>query len=209
MGCCNDIIEPSDTNEGNNLNVGTEIRKVENNQEPQAKRDAELVKKKSSLNRARTNAEDIDLETFISEMVKLHNELRIKHDSPPLNENEELNNMASIYAKSLANNQEKNNCEYNVYKEEILGENIFITDYKKPKDIFKKISNEKYEYDFDKNKYSNSSAHFTQAIWKDTTDIGCGFWADKASKKNFIVLLYYPAGNVLGNFNKNVNKEKK
>ena len=209
MGCCNDIIEPSDTNEGNNLNVGTEIRKVENNQEPQTKRDAELVKKKSSLNRARTNAEDIDLETFISEMVKLHNELRIKHDSPPLNENEELNNMASIYAKSLANNQEKNNCEYNVYKEEILGENIFITDYKKPKDIFKKISNEKYEYDFDKNKYSNSSAHFTQAIWKDTTDIGCGFWADKASKKNFIVLLYYPAGNVFGNFNKNVNKEKK
>ena len=209
MGCCNDIIEPSDINEGNDLKGGTEIRKVENNQEPQAKRDAELVKKKSSLNRARTNAEDIDIETFISEMVKLHNELRIKHDSPPLNENEELNNMASSYAKSLANNQEKNNCEYNVYEEEILGENIFITDYKKPKDIFKKISNEKYEYDFDKNKYSNSSAHFTQAIWKDTTDIGCGFWADKASKKNFIVLLYYPAGNVLGNFNKNVNKEKK
>ena len=209
MGCCNDIIEPSDTNEGNDLKGGTEIRKVENNQESQAKRDAELVKKKSSLNRARTNAEDIDLETFISEMVKLHNELRIKHDSPPLNENEELNNMASSYAKSLANNQEKNNCEYNVYKEEILGENIFITDYKKPKDIFKKISNEKYEYDFDKNKYSNLSAHFTQAIWKDTTDIGCGFWADKASKKNFIVLLYYPAGNVLGNFNINVNKEKK
>ena len=209
MGCCNDIIEPSDINEGNDLKGGTEIRKVENNQEPQAKRDAELVKKKSSLNRARTNAEDIDLETFISEMVKLHNELRIKHDSLPLNENEELNNMASSYAKSLANNQEKNNCEYNVYKEEILGENIFITDYKKPKDIFKKISNEKYEYDFDKNKYSNSSAHFTQAIWKDTTDIGCGFWADKASKKNYIVLLYYPAGNVLGNFNKNVNKEKK
>ena len=139
MGCCNDIIEPSDINEGNDLKGGTEIRKVENNQEPQAKRDAELVKKKSSLNRARTNAEDIDLETFISEMVKLHNELRIKHDSPPLNENEELNNMASSYAKSLANNQEKNNCEYNVYKEEILGENIFITDYKKPKDIFKKI----------------------------------------------------------------------
>ena len=209
MGCCNDIIEPSDINEGNDLKGGTEIRKVENNQEPQAKRDAELVKKKSSLNRARTNAEDIDLETFISEMVKLHNELRIKHDSLPLNENEELNNMASSYAKSLANNQEKNNCEYNVYKEEILGENIFITDYKKPKDIFKKISNEKYEYDFDKNKYSNSSAHFTQAIWKDTTDIGCGFWADKTSKKNFIVLLYYPAGNVLGNFNINVNKEKK
>ena len=209
MGCCNDIIEPSDTNEGNNLNVGTEIRKVENNQEPQAKRNAELVKKKSSLNRARTNAEDIDLETFISEMVKLHNELRIKHDSPPLNENEELNNMASSYAKSLANNQEKNNCEYNVYKEEILGENTFITDYKKPKDIFKNIMKEKDEYDFDKNKYSNLSAHFTQAIWKDTTDIGCGFWADKASKKNFIVLLYYPAGNVFGNFNKNVNKEKK
>ena len=209
MGCCNDIIEPSDTNEGNNLNVGTEIRKVENNQEPQAKRNAELVKKKSSLNRARTNAEDIDLETFISEMVKLHNELRIKHDSPPLNENEELNNMASSYAKSLANNQEKNNCEYNVYKDEILGENIFITDYKKPKDIFKIISNEKYEYDFDKNKYSNLSAHFTQAIWKDTTDIGCGFWADKASKKNFIVLLYYPAGNVFGNFNKNEKNEKK
>ena len=37
-------------------------------------------------------------------MVKLHNELRIKHDSPPLNENEELNNIASSYAKSLANN---------------------------------------------------------------------------------------------------------
>ena len=203
MGCCKEESAEVKTdlkNEGKELN----INEVSYNKEAQAK-----VDKKPSLNKSKTNADEFDFDTYKYTIIKLHNEIREKHKSPSLEENENLSNMASIYAESLVNNQEKGNYELLMYKDEIVGENIIISESKRPEDAFKKILDEKNNYDFNSNKFSKASGHFTQAIWKDTTDIGCGFWADKTSKKNFIVLLYYPAGNVLGNFNKNVNKEKK
>ena len=45
-------------------------------------------------------------------------------------------------------------------------------------------------------------------IWKSTTDIGFGFWDDKENNKYYNVILYYPAGNILGEFKQNVIGEK-
>ena len=209
MGCCNEILAQNDTNNLNNKEP--EVIEYKNNPNEQTRNDL-LVKKKSSLNKSRTNAEDFDIDTYTYEMLKLHNELREKHNSPPLSVNIELNDLAGEYAESLAEKNEKN-CQFNVYNGEILGENIFISDSKKAEDVFKRILIEKRNYendDFNKNKYNNSTGHFTQAIWKSTTEFGCGFWADKRNKKNYyIVLLYYPAGNILGKFSENVDDEIK
>ena len=139
-------------------------------------------------------------------MVKLHNDLRQKHKSPDLKENEELNDMASSYAEFLVNNK-KNNYKLNLYNGEILGENIIISETKRPDDIFKKISKENTDYDNNINKFSKKNGHFTQIIWKNTTDIGCGFWSDKENKKFYTVLLYYPAGNILGKFPENLTNK--
>ena len=206
MGCCNGVLVQNDTNNLNNKEP--EIIEYKNTQNDQTRNEL-LVKKKSSLNKSRTNAEDFDIDAYTNEMLKLHNELREKHNSPPLTVNIELNDLAGEYAESLA----EKNCQYNVYNGEILGENIFISDSKKAEDVFKRILKEKKNYEndeFDKNKYNNLTGHFTQAIWKSTTELGCGFWADKRNKKNYyIVLLYYPAGNILGKFSENVDIEMK
>ena len=168
-----------------------------------------IVKKNSSLKRSRTNADDFDLDAYKNTIIRLHNDIREKHKTPKLKENEKLNDMASIYAESLVNdNQEKRDYEINIYNDEIVGENIIISESKRPEDAFKKILDEKSNYDFNRNKFSKASGHFTQALWKDTTDIGCGFWADKRNKKYYVVLLYYPAGNIFENFSKNVISEK-
>jgi len=167
-----------------------------------------IVTKRPSLGRARTNAEQFDLDLYKSRILEFHNELRQKHNSPPLNENEVLNDLASSYAESLSIKAQTEKDNYQKYNEEILGENIFISEYKTPEYVINKILDEKNNYDFSENKFSKSTGHFTQAIWKGTTDFGCGFWADKDKKKYNVVLLYYPAGNILGEFSQNVNSEK-
>ena len=213
-------------NDGNNIIIREEpnkkedqteqknaIKVMENKKEPSDKealaKNGQLITQKPPLSRSRTNADELDFDAYKNNIIRLHNDIREKHKTPKLKENEKLNDMASIYAESLVNdNQEKRDYEINIYNDEIVGENIIISESKRPEDAFKKILDEKSNYDFNRNKFSKASGHFTQAIWKDTTDIGCGFWADKRNKKYYVVLLYYPAGNIFENFSKNVISEK-
>ena len=57
-------------------------------------------------------------------------------------------------------------------------------------------------------KYYNYSApsysHFTQMVWKSTTQIGCAYKLCANSTRTFVVCRYYKAGNVGGQFPKNV-----
>ena len=159
----------------------------------------ELVK------RVRTNAEEFDLDSYKFSMLKLHNDLRQKYKSLELKENKKLDEIASTYAEFLVNNKNAN--KINIYNGEILGENIIISETKSPEEVFNQLLVENEDYDFKENKFSKKTAHFTQIIWKNTTDIGCGFWADKENKKFYTVLLYYPSGNVLGKFPENIKDE--
>ena len=206
MGCDEDCLKEEKT-DFNNVNEEMKIREISNDKEVQVNNSLKVTKT-PPLNRARTNADEFDLDIYKNSIIKFHNEIREKHKSPPLKKNEKLNDLASIYAESLVNNQEKINYELNMYNDEIVGENIIVAESKRPEDAFKKILDEEKNYDFNKNKFSKATGHFTQAIWKDTTDIGCGFWVDKENKKYYIVLLYYPAGNIFGKFSENVISDK-
>ena len=206
MGCDEDCLKEEKT-DLNNVNGEMKIREVSNDKEVPVNNSLKATKT-PSLNRARTNADEFDLDIYKNSIIKFHNEIREKHKSPPLKENEKLNDLASIYAESLVNNQEKINYELNMYNDEIVGENIIVAESKRSEEAFKKILDEEKNYDFNSNKFSKATGHFTQAIWKDTTDIGCGFWVDKGNKKYYIVLLYYPAGNIFGKFSENVISDK-
>ena len=206
MGCDEDCLKEEKT-DLNNVNEEMKIREVSNDKEVPVNNSLKVTKT-PPLNRARTNADEFDLDIYKNSIIKFHNEIREKHKSPPLKENKELNEKASIYAESLVNNQEKINYELNMYNDEIVGENIIVAESKRSEEAFKKILDEEKNYDFNSNKFSKATGHFTQAIWKDTTDIGCGFWVDKGNKKYYIVLLYYPAGNIFGKFSENVISDK-
>ena len=157
-----------------------------------------------SLSRSLTRGDDSEIKLFKNALIDLHNELRKKHNSPNLKENKELNYLADEFAMNYLLNQRN---QMNIYDGKYYGENIIISDSKDPKIIFKKWSKESENYDFNKNHFERNALHFTQIIWKETNEIGIGIANEVVNKKYCVVVLYYPPGNTLGEFPKNVNKK--
>ena len=159
--------------------------------------DERIQLKTTTINRARTNVKETKRDNFIYKLLKCHNELRKKYNLPELIENLDLEILAEIYAEEFIKNNEKYTYQPNIYKNMYLGENVIVSDSKEPEEIFNKILMEEKNYETNDNKSFKKAGHFTQVIWKDTTDIGIGIMADEEQKKFCTVILYYPTGNVL------------
>ena len=159
--------------------------------------DERIQLKTTTINRARTNVKETKRDNFIYKLLKCHNELRKKYNLPELVENLDLEILAEIYAEEFIKNNEKYTYQPNIYKNMYLGENVIVSDSKEPEEIFNKILMEEKNYETNDNKSFKKAGHFTQVIWKDTTDIGIGIMADEEQKKFCTVILYYPTGNVL------------
>ena len=209
MGCCDELLVKEQITNINNHppEVSGKGNQDQNDADDNTENNKLIINKKP-LSRSRTNAKDFDLDTYIKLILKMHNDLREKHNSPPLSNNEELNTIASEYAESLVNNNGKYIYSPKIYKGQLVGENIAISESKKPEDIFNSLVKGQKIYDYDENKFSKITGNFSQIIWKETTDIGIGFWHDKNNKKYYSVILYYPIGNCLGEFKENIFKEK-
>jgi hypothetical protein len=63
--------------------------------------------------------------------------------------------------------------------------------------------NEHKKYDYHNHRtYQSGTGHFTQIVWKNSKEVG--FAQAQGSSMNYAVAMYYPAGNFLGEFDKNV-----
>ena len=144
-----------------------------------------------------------------NELLKYHNKYRKYHNSNDLIINNNLNDRAQEYAnKRIKNTQFKQSFFYNAYKDIILGENVYCSKEKAdPETICKEWYNENKKYDYKKNSYQNGTGHFTQLVWKNTKEVGFGISSNNDSFN--VVAYYYPAGNVLGEFQNNVFKKDK
>lgn len=56
---------------------------------------------------------------------------------------------------------------------------------------------EREEYNFGRGRFSKGTGHFTQLVWKATTDVGCGGRWCGEGKGWYLVCEYWPAGNVV------------
>ena len=143
---------------------------------------------------------------FQEEALKAHNEYRKKHHSPNLTLNNDLNRIAQNYANKISkiNSLEHSN---NEYKEEPLGENIYVIQGMKPtgKEMTKAWYDEINKYSFDSKKFISGTGHFTQIVWKNTKEVGFGI-AQAKDGSYFCVANYFPCGNFLGEFDENVLK---
>lgn len=147
--------------------------------------------------------------TFRDVVLNAHNDYRLKHNVGPLEWNTKLESDAKKWATQLCDSHSFMHSDYP------YGENLATgTDSKGVKQWY----DEAKLYDYNKPGFSPSTGHFTQLVWKGTTQIGCAY-ADKDSKGNActvsysnnnkfsnvppLVCEYYPTGNGVG-FKENV-----
>lgn len=60
------------------------------------------------------------------------------------------------------------------------------------------------KYNYDDPKFSEATGHFTQVVWKDTTELGCARINCAGYYGQYTLCEYNPAGNYAGQFPKNV-----
>lgn len=60
---------------------------------------------------------------------------------------------------------------------------------------------------FDVEKVTQGSLHFTQLIWKSSTELGVGIARNKKGQ-TYVVCNYNPRGNFIGQFSENVPKPR-
>lgn len=59
-------------------------------------------------------------------------------------------------------------------------------------------------YDFDRGDFSSTTGSFTQLVWKKSQRLGIGIAYTRDGRSAYVVARYYPAGNFLGEFRRNV-----
>lgn len=71
--------------------------------------------------------------------------------------------------------------------------------------------NERLKYDYNNPGFSSATGHFTQVVWKQSTNLGCGWKRchGGSGKANgyYVVCRYTPPGNYQGRFKKNVGRQ--
>ncbi|KAK0136415.1 Golgi-associated plant pathogenesis-related protein 1 [Merluccius polli] len=132
-------------------------------------------------------------ESFKQEFLTTHNAHRQKHQSPPLSLSGDLNASAQRWADhllSIRSMQHSNTDD---------GENIYSASSSAQINLTGKEAvdswyNEVKDYNYDRPGFNGNTGHFTQVVWKESTEVGVGLATD--GKRVFVVGQYRPAGNV-------------
>ncbi|CAH8842191.1 unnamed protein product [Trichobilharzia szidati] len=159
-------------------------------------------------------------EESIHAVVELHNQYRSQHESSPLVLDPNLSDMAQQWADNLLQQTHLSNSGY-IYQGLRVGENVGSRwSNGRIEDNCKELiehwyqESEKFKYETEPDSIQGIG-NFTQIVWSGSQSIGVGI-ASKSSyesedsmnrdSKLIIVCLYYPPGNVIGQFKKNVKK---
>ncbi|CDS03903.1 hypothetical protein LRAMOSA06858 [Lichtheimia ramosa] len=117
--------------------------------------------------------------------LRIHNKYRAKHSAPALKWNKDLEKFAQSWA---------NRCVFEHSHAQGQGENLAMG----MKDFAGAIGawyNEEKLYDYNNPGFSGATGHFTQVVWKSTTEVGCGVKSCPNGK--MYVCSYKPPGNVV------------
>ncbi|XP_062930245.1 uncharacterized protein LOC134360095 [Mobula hypostoma] len=148
-------------------------------------------------------------DALIAELLKEHNSLRARHQSPPLQVNPELSIQAKKWAEHLASIKALKHSDTQ------YGENLWYkwsSNKTLPtgKEVSESWYNEIRDYNFKAPGFSSKTGHFTQLVWKATKEMGAGQATD-GKGTFFVVAVYKPAGNISnpGYFKENVLPPRK
>lgn len=141
------------------------------------------------------------LGNFKDVCLNAHNQYRAKHGAPPLKWSNECNAHAKKWASYLAKNKK---FEHSHAKG--LGENLacFVRSGEVTgNEAVDMWYDEIKDYNFSRATFASGTGHFTQVVWRETTELGI---AVAKGKNNYTVVVanYKPAGNMMGKFKENV-----
>ena len=159
------------------------------------------------------NLATFNFESFYTELVTKHNVLRAKHNAPALTK---LADIAKLAQTTVDGCVKAGNLVHttNEYKNQWVGQNLFVSGGGVPTaDMILNswYTSEEKNYDYSKgaSKNGNTIGHFTQVVWKSSKQIGCayatGTWSGYRNSY-FVCCNYFPGGNMLGAYTKNVDK---
>lgn len=153
-----------------------------------------------SMNKVRDAQRDADGNA--DPVVKQHNYYRCLHGVGPLVFNSALADNAQVWADqaNAANLQHSDvNSRTDVASFRYVGENLAQVETP-PQAVdlwYSEIANTQNSTGAVES-FSSDTGHYTQVVWKDSTDIGCAY------KEHLVVCQYGPGGNVAGRYETNV-----
>ncbi|KAF2845084.1 PR-1-like protein [Plenodomus tracheiphilus IPT5] len=141
---------------------------------------------------------------FRDAVLNVTNTYRKQHNATALEWNSTLADFAADWSED---------CEFK-HSGGPYGENL-ASGYANVTDSIVGWGEERERYDFRGGDFSSSAGHFTQLVWKNTTQVGCSRTQCNAGQQGgdgdapgwYLVCEYSPAGNVIGAFVENVQEE--
>ncbi|XP_053976943.1 uncharacterized protein LOC128885784 isoform X1 [Hylaeus anthracinus] len=150
----------------------------------------------------------LDEQTWQQEALLVHNEYRRRHRVPDLRLSADLTAAAKAWANTLLNTNKLIPQSSSPY-----GENIYSMQCSDPKlivparEVVSKWYSEKKDHKFGTEPKVLNTCHFTQIVWKNTTEMGIAM--AKRDGSCVVVACYHPRGNIVGQFTENVLKPVK
>lgn len=134
---------------------------------------------------------------FAQAGLETHNMYRARHGTPPMALTQDLVTRAQQCAQYYAG---KDTIDHSCPHKNGAGENLYLAFGGTP-DAVQHVEaatqgwyNEIKDYDFDNPGFDYKSGHFTQLVWKASTQLGIGFVTK--NNKHFVVALYKEHGNL-------------
>ncbi|KAK2025753.1 SCP-like extracellular protein [Colletotrichum zoysiae] len=139
-------------------------------------------------------------DTFTSAVLNITNSYRNQHRAPDVTWNGTLAGFAADYLDDMSGDS----CDFE-HSGGPYGENL-AKGYPDATRSVEAWGDERDDYDFDRGQFDEETGHFTQLVWRNTSDVGCGrkFCDDG---QWYIVCEYWPRGNIVGQFVEQVQEE--
>ena len=132
-------------------------------------------------------------------LVEAHNKRRGKHCAPPLTWSPQLADVAQRWATSLRDQGCKFGHSNGQYGENLAAGSTGSLD---PEAVVAMWYDEIKDFSFKGGGFSMQTGHFTQVVWRATSQVGCG--TVNCNGMDIWVCEYDPAGNVEGEYRQNV-----